>query len=160
MGVLIDWWRVLRSDKRQERFKIWGLVNNPGCCTPGSEGCPAKSTEETYGFNWCYGDEELLKFVGRSGYRDPACDFEDAALPEGQADHREDSCHLAFGTSTGAMGLRKFPNPRFDADKWRALNGGRLGTCGKDTPGGCRTIRSDPITRSGSSRTAPSSRLS
>ena len=25
-------------------------------------------------------------------------------------------------------GLRKFPNPRFDAERWRALNGGRLGT--------------------------------
>ena len=31
------------------------------------------------------------------------------------------------GTSTGALGLRKFPNPRFDAEKWRKLNGS-LGT--------------------------------
>lgn len=128
MGVLIDWWRVLRTDKREERFKIWGLVNNPGCCRPGSDGCPAKSLDETYGFDWCYGDGELLKFVGRTGYRDPACDFKDAPLPEGRVDQREDPCHLAFGTSTGAMGLRKFPNPRFDAEKWRALNGGHLGT--------------------------------
>jgi hypothetical protein len=30
---------------------------------------------------------------------------------------------LRFGTSTGALGLRKFPNPRFDAEKWRKLNG-------------------------------------
>ena len=40
----------------------------------------------------------------------------------------EDPCHLAFGTSTGAMGLRKFPNPRFNADAWRKVNGGTLGT--------------------------------
>ncbi len=79
MGVLIDWWRVLRADKRDQRFKIWGLVNNPGCCTPGSAGCPAKSLDETFGFDWCYGDDELLKFVGRPGYRDPACNFIDAA---------------------------------------------------------------------------------
>ena len=132
MGVLIDWWRVLRSDKRDERFKIWGLVNNPGCCTPGSPGCPAKSPEETYGFDWCYGDDDLLSHVGRTGYRDPACDFVDPAMPD---DHphaadgmREDPCHLAFGTSTGAMGLRKFPNPRFDADAWRQLNGGKSGS--------------------------------
>ena len=32
-------------------------------------------------------------------------------------------CGLAFGTSTGALGFRKFPNPRFDEDAWRELNG-------------------------------------
>lgn len=131
MGVLIDWWRVLRSDERDERFKVWGLVNNPGCCQPGSPGCPAKSMEETYGFDWCYGDDELLRYVGQSGYRDPACDFEDAPVqaghPHGSDDKRESACNLAFGTSTGAMGLRKFPNPKFDAERWRKLNGGNLG---------------------------------
>jgi len=131
MGVLIDWWRVLRSDERDQRFKTWGLVNNPGCCAPGSPGCPAKSADETFGFDWCYGDEELLKYVGRQGYRDPACDFVDAPMPDSHphkgAGNREDPCHLAFGTSTGAMGLRKFPNPRFDADAWRELNGGDPG---------------------------------
>lgn len=132
MGVLIDWWRVLRSDKRNERFKTWGLVNNPGCCVPGSDGCPAKSAEETFGFDWCYGDDELLKYVGRQGYRDPACDFVDSAMPDGhphaQNGMRENPCNLAFGTSTGAMGLRKFPNPRFDADAWRRANNGRVDT--------------------------------
>lgn len=144
MGVLIDWWRVLRNDKRDERFNIWGLVNNPGCCTPGTPGCPAKSLEETYGFDWCYGDDELLRFVGRDGYRDPACDFVDPPMP---ADHphagdglREDPCHLAFGTSTGAMGLRKFPNPRFDEAAWRTVNGGRLGTWA----GYARRMSNDP----------------
>lgn len=132
MGVTIDWWRVLQSDKRGERLKIWGLVNNPGCCRPGSEGCPAKSLDETYGFDWCYGDDELLKYVGKTGYRDPACDFRDAPLPaghpQGPNDTREDPCNLAFGTSAGAMGFQKFPNPRFDASAWRQLNGGRIGT--------------------------------
>jgi hypothetical protein len=132
IGVLIDWYRVLNSDSREERFKTWGLINDPGCCKPGSEGCPAKSLEETYGFDWCVGDEVLLNHVGKSGYRDPACDFKEAPVaaddPHGAQDQRQSACDLKFGTSTGALGLRKFPNPRFDAEKWRKLNGGKSGT--------------------------------
>ena len=131
LGVMIDWFRVLNSRERGERFKVWGLVNDPGCCTPGSAGCPAKSFDETYGFDWCPGDETLLSFVGKPGYKDPACDFQDAPWQAsghgGTADNRETACSLDFGTSTGAMGLRKFPNPRFKADAWRKLNGS-LGT--------------------------------
>ena len=130
LGVLIDWYRVLNTKSREGRFKTWGLINDPDCCVPGSRNCPARSYEETYGFDYCPGDGELLKFVGKTGYRDPACDLEDTPLspgyPLGHA-QRQDPCDLKFGTSTGAMGLRKFPNPRFDADKWRELNGS-LGT--------------------------------
>lgn len=125
--ALIDWYRVLNSAQRGNRFKTWGLINDPGCCTPGSAGCPAKSLDETFGFDWCPGDQELLKFVGKPGYRDPACNFKDApanaADPEGHQKAREDACNLAFGTSTGALGYRKFPNPRFDAAAWQKLNG-------------------------------------
>lgn len=132
LGVLIDWYRVLQSTARAERFKTWGLINDPDCCTPGSEGCPAKSLEETYGFDWCPGDQELLAHVGKSGYRDPACDFQDAPFDtgseHGEQDQRQDACDLAFGTSTGALGLRKFPNPKFDEKAWRKVNGGKLGT--------------------------------
>lgn len=131
VGVLIDWGRILRSDRRDRRFHTWGLINDPGCCTPGTPNCPAKSLDETYGFDWCPGDEELLKFVGKEGYRDPACDFKDAppsaSAPQGHQAGREDACNLAFGTSTGALGYRKFPNPRFNAEAWRKLNG-RLGS--------------------------------
>ncbi len=56
----------------------WGLINDPGCCAPGSPNCPRKSLAETYGMDYCPGDDELLKFVGKQGYRDPACDFKDA----------------------------------------------------------------------------------
>ena len=104
------------------------MINDPGCCTPGSEGCPARSLEETYGFDWCPGDEELLKFVGKDGYRDPACDFKDAPVDANDPHHkdkdqRQSSCDLAFGTSTGALGFRKFPNPRFDKERWLKVNG-------------------------------------
>lgn len=127
IGVYIDWYRVLNAKERDDRFRAWGLMNDPGCCTPGSPGCPAKTLEETYGFDWCPGDEQLLKFVGREGYRDPACDLTDAPLaaddPHGPKDQRQSSCDLAFGTSSGALGFRKFPNPRFDAEAWKKLNG-------------------------------------
>ena len=129
--ALVDWYGVLRGDQRDNRFKTWGMINDPGCCTPGSAGCPAKSYEETYGFDWCPGDETLLKFVGKPGYRDPGCDFKEgdvaAGDPEGHQKGREDSCNLAFGTSTGALGFRKFPNPRFDPAAWIQVNGS-LGT--------------------------------
>lgn len=133
IGVQPDWFRILRGDQRDDRFNAWGIINDPGCCPPGSEGCPAKSFEETYGFDWCPGDTELLKYVGKSGYRDPACDLKDAPLDSNDPhaangkDQRQSSCDLRFGTSTGALGFRKFPNPRFDATAWRKLNGS-LGT--------------------------------
>jgi len=132
IGVLIDWYRVLGSRERDDRFAAWGVMNDPDCCQPGSPGCPAKSYEETYGFDWCPGDEELLKFVGKTGYRDPACDFQEGPIPAGDphgpADQRQSPCDLKFGTSTGVLGLRKFPNPHFDAARWRQVNGGQLGT--------------------------------
>lgn len=137
IGVLIDWYRVLRSDQRDDRFHAWGIINDPGCCEPGSKDCPAKSAEETYGFDWCPGDEQLLTFVGKQGYRDPACDFKEAPEDTGDphhrtADQRQSACDLAFGTSTGALGFRKFPNPRFDRKRWLALNGSAASWSGYD----------------------------
>ena len=128
IGVLIDWYRVLNTNERDDRLRAWGMINDPGCCKPGDRNCPAKNPDETYGFDWCPGDQELLKFVGREGYRDPACDFADAPADTNDVhnktkDQRQSSCDLAFGTSTGALGLRKFPNPRFDKARWLKLNG-------------------------------------
>lgn len=132
IGVLIDWFRVLNANEHNDRFKAWGLINDPDCCIPGTADCPAKNLDETFGLEWCPGDEELLKFVGKRGYKDPACDFKDAPLlggdPHGPVDQRQSSCDLKFGTSTGAMGLRKFPNPRFNKAAWKKLNGGKLDT--------------------------------
>jgi len=131
LGVAIDWFRVLNTASRLQRFNNWGLINDPECCTPGDPDCPAKSNDETYGLDYCPGDDVLLTFVGKTGYRDPACDLKDAPVeagPHGPADQRQSACDLRFGTSTGAMGLRKFPNPRFNKDQWRKVNKGRLGT--------------------------------
>jgi mono/diheme cytochrome c family protein len=122
IGILVDWFRVLRADRHDDRFKAWGVINDPDCCVPGSDGCPARSLEETFGFEWCPGDRELLAHVGKPGYRDPACDLRDAPVADGK-DQRQSACDLAFGTSTGALGYRKFPNPRFDRAAWLELNG-------------------------------------
>ena len=129
VGVLIDWFRVLRADEHADRFRAWGLINDPSCCVPGSANCPAKSLDETYGFEWCPGDEELLKYVGKEGFRDPACDFKDAPVDpkDPHGGQRQSACDLKFGTSTGALGFRKFPNPRFNRAAWVKLNG-RPGT--------------------------------
>src|SRR3546814_20355466 len=85
---------------------------DPDCCIPGSDGCPAKSLEETFGFEWCPGDRELLAHVGTTGYRDPACDLPDAPVSAadphgGGGDRRQSSCDLAIGRSTDPLGLRQ-----------------------------------------------------
>ncbi len=126
LPVLLDWFRVLNTKERPDRFGAWGIINDPDCCTPGAKGCARKSLSETYGMDFCPGDDELLKYVGKAGYRDPGCDFQDAPADpnDPHKGQRESNCSLEFGTSSGAMGIRKFPNPRFNLEKWRKLNGG------------------------------------
>ena len=87
LGAVVDWYRVLHAEGRDQRFETWGIINNPDCCTPGTENCPAQSLDETYGFEWCPGDDVLLQFVGKEGYEehDPACDFADAPFDESTA---------------------------------------------------------------------------
>jgi hypothetical protein len=127
LGGAIDWYRILAAEHEADLFPGWGAIPDPDCCVPGDPNCPAQSLEETYGFQYCPGDDVLLKSVGKPDYRDPACDFKDGpfdtSTPHGSVDQRQDPCDLRFGTSTGALGLRKFPNPRFDPEKWRKLNG-------------------------------------
>lgn len=129
-GKSINWPDMLLAQKKRARFVEYGLINDPDCCSPSIPGeCQKKfgrsiSESETYGFDFCPGDETLLKHVGRTDitYRDPACDVpHDAAGPNGQS-----ACDLEFGTSTGAVGLRKFPNPRFNQAEWDR-NGGWSG---------------------------------
>jgi hypothetical protein len=40
VGVLVDWYRVLRTDQRDDRFYAWGIINDPACCKPGDPQCP------------------------------------------------------------------------------------------------------------------------
>lgn len=102
-GAPINWYGIFGTQTRGQRFKQFGLINDPDC-KPGNE--------ESYGFDICEGDEELLKFVGKEGYKDPACGV-------GANGPWEDSCKLEYGTSVGALGFRKFPNPRFKKSAWK-----------------------------------------
>lgn len=101
-GAPLDLYRIMGTDTRGKRFSSYGLINDPDC-KPGNAA--------SFGFDICPGDEELLKYVGKNGYKDPACEFD-------QRPGLENPCHLEFGTSTGVVGFRKFPNPRFRADRW------------------------------------------
>lgn len=118
----MNFWRFLKGKNRSSRFNDWGVMNDPDCCTPGEAGCPATSYAQTYGMDYCPGDEELLKWVGKkdadTAYKDPACDM---PMPDGTS--VQSACDLKFGTSAGAVGFRKFPNPRFDRDKWMKIAG-------------------------------------
>ena len=143
IGALPDWGLVFHAEARSGRFKHWGAVNDPSCCTPGVE-CqgkvihnpdgsqrPVSSLDDTFGWEFCPGDETLLGFVGSGKdytQSDSACKYDKLAdrvkqvygvdLPKSNS-----SCHLAFGTSAGAVGFRKFPNPRFNKTRWVAVNG-------------------------------------
>ena len=134
----IDWYKVMRSDQRWQRFYTWGLINDPDCCHPSADNkdCAQKhlsyrgravTVQDTYGFDYCPGDDELLSFVGKpeADYSkvDPACSNPSIKAADGlKQGPLESSCHLAFGTSTGAVGFRKFPNPRFNATRWNKIN--------------------------------------
>lgn len=140
----IDWYRVLRTDQRWQRFNIWGVMNDPDCCTPGRD-CDQKGAkfkgrsvtlQDTYGLDYCPGDEELLGYVGAedSDYRkvDPACSNPAVKAADIlDKNPRENACELAFGTSTGAVGFRKFPNPRFNAARWKKMNEAELAKKGQ-----------------------------
>lgn len=121
LGGAIDWYGILAADRKRDIFQGWGGIPDPDCCIPGDANCPAKTMAETYGFQWCPGDAALLQFIGKNGYRDPACDLKDSPVQD--KDQRQSACDLQFGTSTGILGLRKFPNPRFDKEAWLKLNG-------------------------------------
>lgn len=110
IGVPQDWYRVLNSAERDSRFDNWGIINDP---TPGCEA----GGEEFFGFDKCPGDDALMASLkNKTKYVDPACTV--------SGTFNATDCFLGFGTSTGALGYRKFPNPRFDAAAWQALGGG------------------------------------
>ena len=141
----IAWYKILRTDRHDKRFTDYGLMNDPDCCVPGKT-CDDKAEEDkaflyhgkvptmqdTYGWDYCRGDEALLdnlKIQGgeaarKKAWRDPACDHPIIAAADKQDKKpRENACELAFGNSAGAIGYRKFPNPRFNAERWAKIGG-------------------------------------
>ncbi len=135
IGVAIDWAQTFLAINRPTRFQTWGLINDPDCCVPGVT-CDQKNklyngrsvtSEDTYGWEYCAGDQELLNSLrqNRVGlFQDPACDDVVIKTADSFSNQiRENRCLLKFGTSAGAVGFRKFPNPRFNAERWEKIGG-------------------------------------
>ena len=135
IGVAIDWSQAFLTSQHDTRFQTWGVINDPDCCIPGVT-CDQKNmlfnsrsvtAADTYGWDYCIGDQELLNSVlqGKAAqYRDPACDDVVVKAADSLSNQiRENRCELKFGTSAGAVGFRKYPNPRFNAERWKKLGG-------------------------------------
>lgn len=128
LGASIDWFKILGAPYRNELFQAWGAIPDPDCCMPGMAGCKAKSLDETFGFLYCPGDDALLKSIGtgRTTIATPAatsrtcpttCRRRMAPTTSGRTNA------ICASAPRPALGLRKFPNPRFNAEAWRKLNG-------------------------------------
>jgi hypothetical protein len=135
LGIALDWNRAFSSGLHGSRFQVWGLINDPDCCVPGKD-CDQKGKKynwrsvtlaDTYGWEYCNGDEDLLNSIQQKKagtYKDPACDDKIIQAADALAGViRENRCELQFGTSAGAVGYRKFPNPRFNESRWQAIGG-------------------------------------
>jgi hypothetical protein len=87
--VSIEYFRMLDSRNRKDRFKKFGLVNEPNC--------EAVSEPDECGLY-------LDKWKG-----DPEGYYPTKYFPDGEK---------VYGEPTGIVGLRKFKNPNFDKTKW------------------------------------------
>lgn len=133
IGVAIDWSQAFLAGNHNSRFQTWGVINDPDCCVPGVT-CDQKkmlyngksvTLADTYGWEYCAGDEALLNSLKQNRvaeYRDPACDDPVIKAADSLAGEiRENRCELKFGTSTGVVGFRKYPNPMFNAKRWQKI---------------------------------------
>jgi hypothetical protein len=110
----VDMIEILSTASRKERFTNWGLINDPECKT---------GDVRSFGWDICPGDqgpEGLWTKIGKSNYRDPACDLNEVDVTNIRRTN-DDRCSLNFGTSAGIIGIRKFPNPAFKKNEEGAL---------------------------------------
>lgn|GEM_PF-3715252 len=135
LGARIDWNRFLGDRSRGARFADWGAVNDPDCRAPRNE----REIALSFGWDVCPGDlgpSGLFSHVGNPSLSwssvDPACQFRERDASDFK--ERGTSCDLAFGTSTGVVGWRKFPNPNFRADRWPGWAGYRPGDHAVEPP--------------------------
>jgi hypothetical protein len=100
--ISIEYFRVLDSRHRGDRFKTLGLINEPNCV-------PATKPDE-YGLwldEW-KGDPEDYYPTKYYPYYEKA---------NGLPSYAQTGAEL-YGEPTGVVGLRKFKNPKFDKSKW------------------------------------------
>src|SRR5262249_10853391 len=108
IGYATDWYKIFGASGRDSLWSTWGLVHDPDCHPPKQDEAAA-----SFGFDICEaagGEQGLLAFVGKSGYQDPGCVVSGSFVKE--------DCDFGFGTSAGAVGYRKYPNPKFVAENW------------------------------------------
>jgi hypothetical protein len=100
--ISIEYYRMLDSRNRHQRFRLFGLINEPNCEAP--------KDPDTYGL-W------LDTWKG-----DPLQEVEpgDKAQFKGKYPYYPDPAAYgdAYGEPTGIVGLRKFKNSKFDESKW------------------------------------------
>jgi hypothetical protein len=135
----IAWYKILRGDRREQRFNSWGLINDPDCCTPGKD-CDARGIKfqgravtmtDTYGWDFCAGDESLLnslKDPKNARWEDPACRHPIIKAADAlDAKPRERGCELAFEIPPAPSATGNF--------RIRALipSGGKKSVAGKAT---------------------------
>ena len=128
LGAAIDWYQDSRGQEQARPLPGLGRDSRPGLLR--SRRSELSGAEPR-------GDVRLPVVHGRRGASEVRRTRPAIAIPPAtsrmrrstqprrtaRSDQRQSPCDLLFGTSTGALGLRKFPNPRFDAEKWRKLNG-------------------------------------
>lgn len=135
LNSAIAWYRVMRADRHKQRFNSFGLINDPDCCVPGQD-CADKKIKlgngrtptmaDTFGWEFCPNDEALLESLKNPNAKwiDPACNHPILKAADAlDKKPREDRCEMAFGNATGAVGYRKFPNPRFNLARWNKIGG-------------------------------------
>lgn len=109
-SISIEFFRMLDSRNRYERFRKFGLVNEPNC-----ERSMEPDEFGLYLDKW--NGDPLHYYPGDPQYYTDHHDYY-AADPK------------VYGEPTGIVGLRKFPNPKFDKSKWNAAeyfnNPGRI----------------------------------
>ena len=52
LGGAIDWWRILRADRKDDLFPVWGAIVDPDCCRPGDPSCCAPAAGRGPGWRW------------------------------------------------------------------------------------------------------------
>ena len=159
--------RADRLVPRAEREGAQATASRPGAsstiraaaCRAATD-CPAKSLEETYGFDWCPGDDELLQIrrqggLSRSGLRLSGC----ADRSGGSAQQGQGSAPVGVRSGVRDFDRRaglsaSFPNPRFDKARWLKVNGslasweGYRGALSKDPKSSDARSTASPTVRS------------
>ena len=127
----IDLLKLLDTDTRTTRFRDGGLINEPGMVRGGLPG------EDEFGLRLDQPADPRIR-AWRQAYLTKA--FSDGGVAPGDpiAYYKGVPNPQVYGLSSGIVGLRLFPNPKFDADARRKWN---AATYYNDPAGNAKMIR-------------------